>query len=51
MPANEVSSIEEIGTIVIDELHMIGEQSRGYLLEVTLSKIRFLMSQKPPSSI
>ena len=46
-----MSSIEEIGTIVIDELHMIGEQSRGYLLEVTLSKIRFLMSQKPPSSI
>ena len=28
---------------------MIGEQSRGYLLEVTLSKIRFLMSQKSSS--
>lgn len=36
--------IESIGTIVVDELHMIGDESRGYLLEVMLSKIKFLQA-------
>jgi DNA polymerase theta len=36
------SSIKDIGTIVIDELHMLGDESRGFLLEVMLSKIHFL---------
>ena len=44
--SDEVSSIADIGTIIVDELHMIGEENRGYLLEVTLSKLRFLMSMQ-----
>jgi len=31
--------------VVIDELHLIGDQSRGYLLEVLLSKLAFLDSK------
>ena len=31
--------LNEIGIIVIDELHWIGELNRGYLLELLLSKI------------
>ena len=30
------------GTIVVDELHMVNDNSRGYLLELILSKIMFL---------
>ena len=27
-----------VGTLVIDELHLVGDSSRGYLLEVFVSK-------------
>lgn len=29
----------KIGMIVIDELHLLGEQKRGALLEATLTKV------------
>lgn len=38
----EDESIFELGAIVIDELHMINDSSRGYLLELILSKIKYL---------
>jgi len=44
-------SIECIGTIIVDELHMIGDESRGYLLEVMLSKLNFLQATKPKPTI
>lgn len=28
-----------VGMIVVDELHLLGEQKRGALLEVTLTKV------------
>ncbi|KAL3819028.1 hypothetical protein ACJIZ3_004933 [Penstemon smallii] len=37
----EEGRLSELGTIVIDELHMVGDQSRGYLLELMLTKLRY----------
>ncbi|CAK9312933.1 unnamed protein product [Citrullus colocynthis] len=37
----EEGRLSEIGIIVIDELHMVGDQTRGYLLELLLTKLRY----------
>ena len=39
------SYLKIIGVLVVDELHMIGDSSRGYLLELILSKIKFISSR------
>lgn len=33
----------QLSMVVIDEVHMLSDNQRGYLLEVTLSKIKFLL--------
>lgn len=38
----EDNELSELGTIVVDELHLIGDPGRGYLLELLLTKIRFM---------
>ncbi|XP_062599884.1 DNA polymerase theta-like, partial [Saccostrea cucullata] len=42
----EENSINKLGIIVVDELHLVGDQHRGYLLELMLTKIRFLSQKK-----
>ena len=38
----EEKKVSSLGVVVVDEMHMIGDGHRGYLLELMLSKIRFL---------
>nr|XP_039271049.1 DNA polymerase theta-like [Styela clava] len=37
----EEKNIDQIGMLVIDELHMVGDEGRGYILELLLTKIRY----------
>ena len=41
----EAGRLHEIGLIVVDELHLIGEEGRGPTLEACLTKIMFLMGK------
>eukprot|EP00106_Octopus_bimaculoides_P021111 XP_014788553.1 PREDICTED: DNA polymerase theta-like [Octopus bimaculoides] len=41
----EDKQLDQLGVIVVDELHMIGDSHRGYLLELMLTKILFASKQ------
>lgn len=38
----EEDSMDLLGMVVVDELHMVGDSGRGYLLELLLTKIRYI---------
>jgi len=38
----EGGSVADLGAVVVDELHMLGDPSRGYLLELLLTKVRYV---------
>ena len=40
--AIEDSNIDDLGIIVVDELHMIDDEHRGYVLELMLTKLLYL---------
>ncbi|XP_070684106.1 DNA polymerase theta [Pempheris klunzingeri] len=42
----EEGSMGLLGMVVVDELHMVGDSGRGYLLELLLTKIRYIAQKQ-----
>lgn len=38
----EEGRLDQLGVVVVDELHMVGDSGRGYLIELLLTKIGYL---------
>lgn len=45
----ENKALCSLGIVVVDEMHMIGDPHRGYLLELFLTKIRYIAGCKGQS--
>lgn len=41
----EENKVSTLGVVVVDEMHMLGDLFRGYLLELFLTKILFISGQ------
>lgn len=35
----EENTIDQLGAVILDEMHMIGDPQRGYIMELLLTKI------------
>ncbi|XP_074486262.1 DNA polymerase theta isoform X1 [Sebastes fasciatus] len=42
----EEDNMALLGMVVVDELHMVGDSGRGYLLELLLTKIRYIAQKQ-----
>lgn len=38
----EEDELSSVGAVVIDELHLLGDPNRGYILELLLTKLRYI---------
>ncbi|CAG5132586.1 unnamed protein product [Candidula unifasciata] len=46
----EEGKLGELGAVVIDELHMVGDSHRGYLLELMLTKLAYITQRSKEES-
>lgn len=41
----ETNRLDEVGMLVVDEIHLIGDPTRGPVLEMMLSKLMYVTSK------
>lgn len=41
----EENELINLGAVIVDELHLVGDPNRGYLLELLLTKLRYMTSR------
>ncbi|XP_068085196.1 DNA polymerase theta [Anabrus simplex] len=47
----EEGCLKDLGAIVVDELHLLGDQFRGYILELMLTKIKYMCTMNSNISV
>ncbi|XP_034721103.1 helicase POLQ-like, partial [Etheostoma cragini] len=47
----ETGRIQDLGLVVVDELHMLGDGSRGAIIEMTLAKVLYMSSKSSHFSL
>ncbi|XP_065179224.1 DNA polymerase theta-like [Sycon ciliatum] len=45
----EEGRVSELCMMIVDELHMLGDSHRGYLLELLLTKVQFVSTSRDPA--